>query len=66
MRREKTVVDVNVTEEEKDAVLAKMVRDQQNVQNKIEEQQRRQEEMVNQLLHYITILFLHTKLKTFY
>lgn len=60
MRREKTVVDVNVTEEEKDAVLAKMVRDQQNVQNKIEEQQRRQEEMVNQLLHYITRLFLHT------
>jgi len=46
MRREKTVVDVNVTDAEKDAVLARMVRQQEALQSQISEQQKKQEEMV--------------------
>ena len=46
MRREKTVVDVNVTDAEKDAVLARMVRQQEALQSQISEQQKKQEDMV--------------------
>jgi len=46
MRREKTVVDVEVSEEQKAALLSQMVQQQRNLQTKITEQQRRQEEMV--------------------
>jgi hypothetical protein len=47
MRREKTVVDVDITEDQKQAFLAQMTQQQRNLQNKISAQQKRQEEMVN-------------------
>ncbi|XP_052249024.1 uncharacterized protein LOC127856876 isoform X2 [Dreissena polymorpha] len=50
LRREKTVVDVEVTDEQKQALLSQVVQQQRNLQNKITEQQRRQEEMLRRRL----------------
>ncbi|XP_052781835.1 trichohyalin-like [Mya arenaria] len=50
MRREKTVVDVEVSDEQKAALLSQMVQHQKNLQSKITEQQRKQEEMLRRRL----------------
>ncbi|XP_060592636.1 LOW QUALITY PROTEIN: trichohyalin-like, partial [Ruditapes philippinarum] len=50
MRREKTVVDVDITEDQKQAFLAQMTQQQRNLQNKISAQQKRQEEMLRRRL----------------
>ncbi|XP_053377355.1 trichohyalin-like isoform X2 [Mercenaria mercenaria] len=50
MRREKTVVDVDITEDQKQAFLAQMTQQQRNLQNKISAQQKKQEEMLRRRL----------------
>ncbi|XP_069101140.1 trichohyalin-like isoform X2 [Argopecten irradians] len=50
MTREKTVVDVNVTDEEKNAVVSKLVREQTSLHKKITDTQRQQEEMLQRRL----------------
>ncbi|OWF34681.1 hypothetical protein KP79_PYT11450 [Mizuhopecten yessoensis] len=50
MTREKTVVDVNVTDEEKNAVVSKLVREQTSLHKKITDTQKQQEEMLQRRL----------------
>ncbi|KAL4226590.1 hypothetical protein ACF0H5_014574 [Mactra antiquata] len=50
MRREKTVVDVDVTEDQKQAVLSQMAQQQRTLQNKLTEQQKKQQEVLKRRL----------------
>ncbi|XP_060082221.1 trichohyalin-like [Ylistrum balloti] len=52
MTREKTVVDVNVTDEEKNAVVSKLVREQTSLHKKITDTQKQQEEMLQRRLEH--------------
>ena len=49
MRREKTVVDVDVTDEQKQAMYSQLMRQQQQAESKRAQQMMRQEEMVGYL-----------------
>ncbi|XP_033746567.1 trichohyalin-like isoform X2 [Pecten maximus] len=50
MTREKTVVDVNITPEETEAVVSKLVREQTSLHKKITDTQKQQEEMLQRRL----------------
>jgi len=60
MQREKTVVDVNVTDAEKQAVYTKLVREQSSLHQKISDQQKQQEEMVCNILQIISFTYYGT------
>ena len=50
MRREKTVVDVDVSDEQKQAMYSALMRQQQQAESKRAQQMMRQEEMVSLLI----------------